>query len=177
MVARTICEDSVLNHGSKLPWMKRQSTNCQEQVAIDIVMNVPPWTNRHNQITTADMSSRYCCDPCIDGIVESTGGVVLLIRLLPWLVQSACKMFARSNRDCRDQTETDGVRSSCLVNPQLVMSTWCPASGWQTILCRQDQVLSFLLWNEKAFCQRSRDGLWQDHAKTSARKWTKLQEN
>ncbi|KAF3496275.1 hypothetical protein DY000_02053930 [Brassica cretica] len=38
--------------------MKRQSTNCQEQVAIDIIMNVPPWTNRHNQIITVDMSSR-----------------------------------------------------------------------------------------------------------------------
>ncbi|WZY81079.1 hypothetical protein YC2023_027463 [Brassica napus] len=59
MVARTICEDSVLNHRSKLPWMKRQSTNCQEQVAIDIIMNVPPWTNRHNQITTVDMSLRW----------------------------------------------------------------------------------------------------------------------
>lgn len=69
MVARTICEDSVLNHRSKLPWMKRQSTNCQEQVAIDIIMNVPPWTNRHNQITTVDMSLRYCCDPCVDGVV------------------------------------------------------------------------------------------------------------
>ncbi|KAL0899870.1 hypothetical protein Bca101_083831 [Brassica carinata] len=42
MVARTICEDSVLNHRSKLPWMKRQSTNCQGQIAIDITMNVPP---------------------------------------------------------------------------------------------------------------------------------------
>ncbi|WZZ58325.1 hypothetical protein YC2023_058432 [Brassica napus] len=45
MVARTICEDSVLNHRSKLPWMKHQSTNCQEQVVIYIIMNVPPWTN------------------------------------------------------------------------------------------------------------------------------------
>ncbi|KAL0684761.1 hypothetical protein Bca4012_051609 [Brassica carinata] len=42
MVAQTICEDSVLNHRSKLPWMKHQSTNCQRQVAIDIIMNVPP---------------------------------------------------------------------------------------------------------------------------------------
>ncbi|KAF3523299.1 hypothetical protein F2Q69_00051124 [Brassica cretica] len=57
MVARTICEDSVRNHRSKLPWMKRRSTNRQEQVAIDIIMNVPPWTNRHNQIIM-DMSSR-----------------------------------------------------------------------------------------------------------------------
>ncbi|WZZ41210.1 hypothetical protein YC2023_037469 [Brassica napus] len=31
MVAQTICEDSVLNHRSKLPWMKRQSTNCQRR--------------------------------------------------------------------------------------------------------------------------------------------------
>ncbi|KAF2612894.1 hypothetical protein F2Q70_00009039 [Brassica cretica] len=83
MVARTICEDSVLNHRSKLPWMKRQSTNCQEQAAIDIIMNVPPWTNRHNQITTVDMSSRYCCDPCVDGIRKLAGRVVLLIRMLP----------------------------------------------------------------------------------------------
>ncbi|CAN6886888.1 unnamed protein product [Brassica oleracea] len=58
MVARTICEDSVLNHRSKLPWMKHQSTNCQEQVVIYIIINVPPWTNRDNQITTVDMSSR-----------------------------------------------------------------------------------------------------------------------
>ncbi|WZZ26635.1 hypothetical protein YC2023_010036 [Brassica napus] len=42
MVVRTICEDSVLNHRSKLPWMKCQSTNYQRQVAIDIIMNVPP---------------------------------------------------------------------------------------------------------------------------------------
>ncbi|KAL0718135.1 hypothetical protein Bca4012_067457 [Brassica carinata] len=42
MVARTNCEDSVLNHRSKLPWMKHQSTNCQGQIAIDIIMNVPP---------------------------------------------------------------------------------------------------------------------------------------
>nr|VDD37963.1 unnamed protein product [Brassica oleracea] len=42
MVARTICEDSVLNHRSKLSWMKRQSTSCQGQIAIDIIMNVPP---------------------------------------------------------------------------------------------------------------------------------------
>ncbi|WZZ14917.1 hypothetical protein YC2023_108006 [Brassica napus] len=42
MVARTICEDSVLNHRSKLPWMKCQSTNCQRQVAVDIIMNVSP---------------------------------------------------------------------------------------------------------------------------------------
>ena len=59
MAARTICEDSVRNYRSKLPWIKRQLTNRQEQVAIDIIMNVPPWTNRHNQITTMDMSSRY----------------------------------------------------------------------------------------------------------------------
>ncbi|KAF3532928.1 hypothetical protein DY000_02040891 [Brassica cretica] len=72
MVAQMICEDIVLNHRSKLPWMKRQSTNCQEQVAIYIIMNVPPWTNRHNQITTVDMSSWYCCDPCVDGM---NGGV------------------------------------------------------------------------------------------------------
>uniref|UniRef100_A0A0D3D9I4 TIR domain-containing protein n=1 Tax=Brassica oleracea var. oleracea TaxID=109376 RepID=A0A0D3D9I4_BRAOL len=42
LVARTICEDSVLNHRSKLSWMKRQSTSCQGQIAIDIIMNVPP---------------------------------------------------------------------------------------------------------------------------------------
>ncbi|KAG2288543.1 hypothetical protein Bca52824_048147 [Brassica carinata] len=78
MVARTICGDSVLNHRSKLPWMKRQSNNCQEQLPIYITMNVPPWTNRHNQITTVDMSLRYCCDPCVDGIVESAHRVVLL---------------------------------------------------------------------------------------------------
>ncbi|KAF3534797.1 hypothetical protein DY000_02039183 [Brassica cretica] len=46
MVARTIYEDSVLNHQSKLPWMKRQSTNCQEQVAIDIIMNMEWWSRR-----------------------------------------------------------------------------------------------------------------------------------
>ncbi|KAG2247799.1 hypothetical protein Bca52824_087427 [Brassica carinata] len=56
MVARTICEDSVRNHRSKLPWMKRQSTNCQGQVAIDIITNVPPWTNRQNQIATGNCS-------------------------------------------------------------------------------------------------------------------------
>ena len=157
--------------------MKRRSTNCQKQVAIDIIMNVPPWTAHHNQVTKVDMSSQHWCNPCVDGVMKSTGRVVLLIRMLPWLVQSACKMFVRSNRDYRDRTETDGVRSSCLVNPQLVMSTWCPESGWRTILCRQDQVLSFLRWNEKAFCLWSRDGLRQDHAKTSARRWTKFQEN
>ena len=52
MVVRTICEDSVLNHRSKLSWMKRQSTNCQRQVAIDIFTNVPPWMNHHNHIAT-----------------------------------------------------------------------------------------------------------------------------
>ncbi|KAF3573269.1 hypothetical protein F2Q69_00061313 [Brassica cretica] len=52
MVARTICVDSVLNHLNELPWMKRQSTNCKGQVAIDIIMNVTPWTNCHNQIAT-----------------------------------------------------------------------------------------------------------------------------
>ncbi|KAF2592390.1 hypothetical protein F2Q70_00042351 [Brassica cretica] len=83
MVAQTICEDSVLNHRIKLPWMKHQSTNCQEQVAIYIIMNVPPWTNRHNQITTVDMSLWYCCDPCVDGVVESARRVVLLISMLP----------------------------------------------------------------------------------------------
>ncbi|KAF3575093.1 hypothetical protein F2Q69_00058321 [Brassica cretica] len=71
MVERTICEDSVLNHRNKLPWMKRQLTNRQEQVAIDIIMNVPPWTNRRNEITTVDMSLRYGCDPCVDGMGES----------------------------------------------------------------------------------------------------------
>ncbi|KAF3494177.1 hypothetical protein DY000_02051768 [Brassica cretica] len=90
MVAQTICEDNVLNHRSKLPWMKRKSTNCLEQVAIDIIMNVPPWTNRLNRITTVDMSSRYCCDPCVDGMVESTGGVVLLICVLPTIQCLRC---------------------------------------------------------------------------------------
>ncbi|KAF2585320.1 hypothetical protein F2Q70_00036073 [Brassica cretica] len=56
MVARTIYEDSVRNHRRKLPWMKRQSTNCQGQVAIDIIKNVPPWTNRQNQIATGNCS-------------------------------------------------------------------------------------------------------------------------
>ncbi|WZZ55065.1 hypothetical protein YC2023_055172 [Brassica napus] len=57
MVARTICKDSVLNHRSKLSWMKCQSTNCQRQVAIDI-------TYRHERTITikssrVDVSSRY----------------------------------------------------------------------------------------------------------------------
>ncbi|KAF2609005.1 hypothetical protein F2Q68_00043184 [Brassica cretica] len=52
MVARTICEDSVLNHRSKLSWMKCQSTNCQRQVAIDIIYehtatSKPSQSNRH----------------------------------------------------------------------------------------------------------------------------------
>ncbi|WZZ19147.1 hypothetical protein YC2023_112236 [Brassica napus] len=71
MVARTICEDSVRNHRSKLPWIKHQSTNWQGQVAIYIIMNVSPWTNLHNRITTVGMSSRYYCDPRVGGIVES----------------------------------------------------------------------------------------------------------
>ncbi|CAN6923621.1 unnamed protein product [Brassica oleracea var. botrytis] len=36
--------------------MKRQSTNCQGQVAIDIITNVPPWTNRQNQIARGNCS-------------------------------------------------------------------------------------------------------------------------
>ncbi|KAF3581525.1 hypothetical protein DY000_02031310 [Brassica cretica] len=39
MVARTICEDSVLNHPKESSRMKCQSTNCQRRVAVDITMN------------------------------------------------------------------------------------------------------------------------------------------
>ena len=126
MVARTICEDSVLNHRSKLPWMKRRSTNYQEQVAIDIIMNVPPWTARHNQVTKVDMSLQHWCNPCVDGVMKSTGRVVLLIRMLPWLVQSACKMFARSSLWAPTRTRCIDVRTvSVICEPGFLLTkTW-----------------------------------------------------
>ncbi|CAN6857782.1 unnamed protein product [Brassica oleracea] len=81
MVARTICEDSVLNHRSKLPWMKRQSTNCQEQVTVDIYHERTTMDEPFNQITTVDMFLRYCCHPCVNGVVE-----LATVSLEPWQV-------------------------------------------------------------------------------------------
>ncbi|KAF2563516.1 hypothetical protein F2Q70_00015678 [Brassica cretica] len=89
MVARTTCEDSVLNHRSKLSWMKRQSTNC-------------PRTSRHrhhHKRTTMDETSQsnhhggHVFAVLLQSMCRWNGGVGASSRLLP-----------RSKLDCRDFT-------------------------------------------------------------------------
>ncbi|WZZ84461.1 hypothetical protein YC2023_113040 [Brassica napus] len=96
MVARTICEDSVLNHRSKLPWMKHRSTNCQEQVAIDIIMNVPPWTARHNQVTKIKPRLQ-------DHALSPRSGFELLAVKREGIMPMILRWFTA--RSCKDQCE------------------------------------------------------------------------
>ena len=141
--------------------MKRQLTNRQEQVATDIIMNIPPWTNRHNQITTVDV---YSHTVWLRSMCRWNGGVVSLIRMLPWLVQSACKMFARSSLWAPTRTRCMDVRTvSVICEPGFLLTkTWRHDdmyASWLQIsyICRDGFISSFWtsLWRGSWFTMTS----------------------
>ncbi|KAF2584959.1 hypothetical protein F2Q70_00035519 [Brassica cretica] len=150
MVTRTICEDSVLNHGSKLPWMKRRSTNCQEQVAIGIIMNVPPWTDRYNQRTVTIKSPRWTYLHSIDAI------------------HSACQMFARSNRTAEIEPKpTEYARRQSAACHEYAMSRkWLtdypllPRSGFELLAVKREGILPMISrWFAARSCKDQCEGM------------------
>ena len=137
MVARTIYEDSVLNHPKESPWMKRQSTNCQKQVA----MNVPPWKNRHNQIA-----------------VDRRVFAVLMRSMCKWsneISESSCwsaccrDWCSRHVRCLRDQTKTAKIEPKLMEYTRRALSI--RSLSW---VCDVQQVADGLSFVPKWSCYK-----------------------
>ena len=92
------------------------------------------------------------------------GGVVSLIHMLPWLVQSACKMFARSSLWAPTRTRCIDVRTvSVICEPGFLLTkTWRHDdmyASWlqRSYICRDGFVSSFWtsLWRGSWFTMTS----------------------